>query len=243
MVATHGKFRGVRVDGFRPEYLDFERGIRVGHLEPHERITQILKHNLQAAYQQPFVTDRWGRGVYWQWICFVPKADRLAKPLSHGYNFGCAKFFLMIDRDEALFKCGMQVERGRLAASGQGTPVLNDDWDWHRLVAGLREGGLWPELRRLVQGEGFCLHAGSWDAPRYFGRRDLSRRELLRALTEAPSEHWSGFQIFYPMSREEVRASSGGDLVDAMIAVFHEVTPAMNACMDIQLSLSDRTDP
>ena len=27
--------------GFKPEYLDFARGIRVGNLEPHERITRI----------------------------------------------------------------------------------------------------------------------------------------------------------------------------------------------------------
>ena len=29
--------------GFRPELLDFKRGIHVGNLEPHERITKILK--------------------------------------------------------------------------------------------------------------------------------------------------------------------------------------------------------
>lgn len=29
--------------GFRPESLDFRRGIRVGKLEEHERITPILK--------------------------------------------------------------------------------------------------------------------------------------------------------------------------------------------------------
>ena len=29
--------------GFRPEYLDFDRGIHVGNLEEHERITRILK--------------------------------------------------------------------------------------------------------------------------------------------------------------------------------------------------------
>ena len=70
----------MRLDGFRPEYLDFQRGIRVGHLEPHQRITQILKHTLQDRYQEDFVIDRWGRGVYWQWICFLPKANRIAKP-------------------------------------------------------------------------------------------------------------------------------------------------------------------
>jgi hypothetical protein len=37
-----------RSDGFRPEFLDFEKGIRVGHLAPDQRITQILKLSLQA---------------------------------------------------------------------------------------------------------------------------------------------------------------------------------------------------
>ena len=53
-------------EAFRPEWIDFERGIRVGNLEPHERITQILKYGLEQKYETPFVTDRWGRGVFWQ---------------------------------------------------------------------------------------------------------------------------------------------------------------------------------
>ncbi|MBI3950356.1 MAG: hypothetical protein HY314_07875 [Acidobacteria bacterium] len=52
----------------RTEYLDFDRGIRVGNLEPHERITRILKIALESGFGQSFVTVRWGRGVYWQWI-------------------------------------------------------------------------------------------------------------------------------------------------------------------------------
>ena len=33
-------------EAFQTEWIDFARGIRVGHLEPHERITQILKFYL-----------------------------------------------------------------------------------------------------------------------------------------------------------------------------------------------------
>ena len=44
--------------GFRPEFLDFRRGIRVGNLEDHERITRILKLALEARYRQAFVTER-----------------------------------------------------------------------------------------------------------------------------------------------------------------------------------------
>ena len=66
--------------GFRPEYLDFRRGIHVGNLEDNERITRILKLGLESRYRQPFVTERWGRGVYWQWIGFLARANREAKP-------------------------------------------------------------------------------------------------------------------------------------------------------------------
>ncbi|MBZ5515976.1 MAG: hypothetical protein LAN62_14240 [Acidobacteriia bacterium] len=45
--------------GFRPEFLDFKRGIRVGNLEENERITRILKLALEAQHGQPFVTERW----------------------------------------------------------------------------------------------------------------------------------------------------------------------------------------
>src|SRR3990172_814725 len=97
---------------FRPEYLDFDKGIRVGNLEDDERITRLLKLQLEENFGEPFVTERWGRGVYWQWIGFLPRSNRTAKPLSSHVSFGCSKFFLTIDREERLFKCGLQVERG-----------------------------------------------------------------------------------------------------------------------------------
>ena len=100
------------VCGFRPEFLEFRRGIHVGNLEEHERITRILKLALEARYGQPFVTERWGRGVYWHWIGFLPRANRLAKPISSDVSFGCSKFFLMVDTDERAVKFGLQIERG-----------------------------------------------------------------------------------------------------------------------------------
>jgi len=48
--------------GFRPDFLDFQRGIRVGKLEDTEHITRILKFVLESEYGEPFVTERWGRG-------------------------------------------------------------------------------------------------------------------------------------------------------------------------------------
>jgi len=37
------------------------------------------------------------------------------------------------------------------------------------------------------------------------------------------------------MPEKEVRSSSGVDLVESMMAIFDEVTPAMNLCMQIRL--------
>ena len=47
---------------FRREFLDFERGIRMGGLEPNERITQIGKAHLVARHGQLFIIDKWGGG-------------------------------------------------------------------------------------------------------------------------------------------------------------------------------------
>ena len=64
---------GVR-PAFKREFLDFERGIRMGGLEPNERITQIVKAHLVARHGQPFIIDKWGRGRFWRWICWLPRA-------------------------------------------------------------------------------------------------------------------------------------------------------------------------
>jgi hypothetical protein len=223
--------------GFRPEFLDFRRGIHVGNLEENERITRILKLALEARYGQGFVTERWGRGVYWQWIAFLPRADREAKQLSSRVSFGCSKFFISIE--DKLFKCGLQVERGyvkapRSAHEGE----LRPDWDWHRLVKGLRPGSpLERELRRLILREGFRLHTGSWETDlEVFSKENFPGvTKLRRLLAAAPQNHWAGFQLFYPMTEEEVRSATGVDLVESMLAVFSEVTPLMNLTMQIEL--------
>jgi len=225
--------------GFRPTFLDFERGIRVGNLEEHERITRILKLALESRYQQPFVTERWGRGVYWRWIGFLPRANRTAKPLSGHVSFGCSKFFLMVDTDERLFKCGLQVERGYLKAPREYRDCeLRPDWDWHRLLKELkRKSPMERELKRLVLREGFMVHAGSWEAePARFSKANFpDMLKLRRLLQAAPRTHWAGFQIYYPMRESEVQSTTGVDLVESMLAVFKEVTPAINLCMQIQL--------
>ena len=151
--------------GFKPEFLDFDRGIRVGNLEDGERITRLLKLELEARHRQPFVTERWGRGVFWIWIGFLPRANRTAKPVSSAVSFGCSKFFIMVDADAREFKCGLQVERGYLKAPAEYRQCeLREDWDWNRLVGALKTGSqMESEIDRLVRHEGFRLHAGGWE--------------------------------------------------------------------------------
>lgn len=227
------------VIGFRPEFLDFKRGIRVGNLQDHERITRILKLALEAAYSQPFVTERWGRGVFWQWIGYLPRANRDAMPFSSHVSFGCSKFFVSMNSEERVFECGMQVERGYLKAPREYRQCeLAPDWDWHRLLKQMRPGGpMERELRRLVLREGFMLHAGNWEQEFILAsRKNLPAiSKLKKILNSAPARSWAGFQVYYPFPEEEVQASAGPDLVDAMLAVFRAVTPLMNLCMQVHL--------
>ena len=224
---------------FRPEYLDFDRGIRVGNLQDNERITRILKLALEHRYQEPFVTERWGRGVFWQWIGYLPRSNRSAKPQSSAVSFGCSKFFITVDTQDRLFKCGLQVERGYVKAPpGFRACELRKDWDWHRFVRQLRKGSqLERELKRLVVREGFGLHAGNWeeDIVEVSGDRLPGVAKLRRILETARGDRWAGFQLYYAFTEEEVRMTSGVDLVDSMLAVFGEVAPAMTLCMQVQL--------
>jgi hypothetical protein len=224
--------------GFRPEYLDFRRGIRVGNLEDNQRITRILKLALEARFREPFVTERYGRGVYWQWIGFLPRANRSAKPLSSKVSFGCSKYFLTVDTDEQLFKCGFSVERGMIRAPEDFPKIeLKQDWDWHRLLAALRPASsMARELKRLVAHEGFLIDAGGWENRQAISKGNLPvMGKLKKILEEAPGMSWAGFQVYYAMAEKEVCRSSGVDLVESMLAIFEEVTPAMNLCMQIRL--------
>ena len=227
--------------GFKPEYLNFDRGIRVGNLEPHERITRILKAGLETRYRQEFVTERWGRGVFWIWIGFLNRSNRNAKPISSHVSFGCSKFFVMVDTDDRLFKCGLQVERGYLRAPADARACrLRSDWDWHRLVNALTpRGALERELKRLTR-DGFMVHAGSWSEPHEFSRKNLPGAVALRRLLGcAPANEWCGFQLYYAMAEQDVRRMSGPDLIETMVAIFEEVRPAMDLTM--QAPLGGRT--
>jgi len=224
---------------FRPEFLDFRRGIRVGKLEDNQRITRILKLSLEERFGEAFITERYGRGMYWRWIGLLPRSNRLAKALSSDVSFGCAKFFIMIDVEEAAFKCGLQVERGFVTAPAERRAfVLREDWDWHRLVKRLRKNSpLEAELTRLITVEGFQCQTGTLDEPVRFTAETWSGApNLRRSLQRAAGNDWAGLQVFYPMTEQEVGSTNGLDLVESMLAVFDEVTPLMNGCMQVELT-------
>ncbi|HVO38455.1 MAG TPA: hypothetical protein VMV03_05435 [Spirochaetia bacterium] len=215
-------------EAFRVAWIDFEKGIRVGNLEFHERITQILKYGLETRYGTDFITDRWGRGVHWQWICWVPRADREAKPVSHDVNFGCAKFFISVDRDGKIFQSGLQVERGSAPAK---------DYDWHRLISNCaRDTVLDREMSRLVRREGFTARViGSHGAAGFDSSTWNSSLQVRDAARRAPRGDWAGFQLFYPMPAREVQSCTGLELIQAVLGVFAEVTEAMNQVMQVRL--------
>jgi len=224
--------------GFRPEFLDFQRGIRVGNLKDNERITRILKLELEERYGESFVTERWGRGIFWRWIGFLLRANRTAKPISSDVSFGCSKFFVMVDTDQELFKCGMQIERGYVKAPRDSQRwELRSDWDWCRLLNSLKsKSPIEREFKRLLR-EGFLVWGGSWEEDAFcFSREDLlSITKLRRILLAVPGDQWVGLQVFYTMGKREVQSATGFDLIESILAVFEEVRPVMNLCMDIQL--------
>jgi hypothetical protein len=233
-------------EAFRPEWIDFDKGIRVGNLEPHERITRILKYRLEQEYETSFVTDRWGRGVYWQWICWVPRADREAKPVSSHTNFGCAKLFISKERAQKIFQCGLQVERGYVSGTpGMEGVLLQKDWDWHRLMKQCAKGTpLDAELGRLLRREGFIAKVeGGEGGITLTGKSYRQAGQLKTAARGAPPAAWAGFQLYYPMPEREVKACSGYELVQAVMGAFSEVVPAMNLCMQVPLRYTRRSGP
>jgi len=221
---------------FKREFLDFERGIRMGNIEPHERITQIIKAGLMERHRLDFIIDKWRRGVYWQWICWVVRANREAKPISSGYNFSCAKFFISLQRDERSLQAGMQIERAYVRR-GRG-PVdevhAEEDWDFYRLVKGLRKGTpLEKELRRLVEVEGFTAYVGGTASEEhaFCGRKWGGAAAIRKACESIPDDAWGWFQLYYAIPEKELKAMDGSEIVAAILAVFGEVAGAMNLVM------------
>ncbi len=177
--------------------------------------------------------------MFWQWICWLPRANRDAKPLPNKVNFGCAKLFISADRETRTFKAGLQVERGYIegpeAAEDWG---LRDDWDWHRLIRQCRKGSVLDgELRRLLHEEEFVAEVGDWESNTVFTAENFrSAGQIAGAARRCPPGHWAGFQLYHPMPEAELRACSGDELVQAVCAAFAAVVPAMDCCMQIPLA-------
>ena len=219
------------ISSFHPSFLDFEHGIRVGHLEPSQRITQVLKHILVERHGVDMVCDRWGRGVYWQWICWVPKPNREAKPLSAGYNFGSAKFFITLDRDARILKSGLQIERAPAeAGAGEGSVFMQKDWDWHTLSRALRTKRFDESLRALFE-DGFHVCAGPFSEMDEYTEENWDLKRCLKAMKLREASEWGGFQVFWPTPESELRLMKGHEIIEAIAAVFDEVVPLMQLCM------------
>jgi hypothetical protein len=219
---------------FKREFLDFERGIRMGGLEPQERITQIIKYGLVSKHHQDFVIDKWGRGRFWQWICWICRANRDSKPISGGLSFAAAKFYLSLDSEPRQLTAGLQIERARLRpvrGAGPDEVYAAEDWDFYRLVKGLKAGSpIDAELRRLVTREGFTVHVGGLgdDGLTIRGRRWGGAAVIGRACRKIPAEAWGWFQCYYAIPEKELLTMNGSEIVAAVIAIFDEVTPLMN---------------
>jgi len=223
----------VRPD-FRTRFLDFARGIHMGNLEPNQRITQILKARLERVHGTRFITDRWGRGVFWHWICWLPAANRQAKPISNDVNFGCAKFYISINTDDHTFEAGLQIERAPTRA-GASWVRARDDWDIFRLLPQLRRGTpLAAELARLVCQEGFTVRAGPFGDMAVRTSADYNGpAALARACRAIPADEWGGFQLCYVFAQDEIEAMSGDEVVGAISDIFDEVTAAANLVMTV----------
>lgn len=221
---------------FKREFLDFERGIRMGGLEPHERITQIVKHALVQRHGCDFLIDKWGRGRYWQWICWIARPNLDAKPVSGGLSFSCAKFFISLERDERTLEAGLQIERARLPRGRRRADEVYaaEDWDFYRLMENLRRGTpLEAELARLVRVEGFTANVGgSWESSHTFrGKRWPGVAAVRRACEAVPPDAWGWFQAAYAIPEKELNAMDGSEIVATILAIFGEVAPLMNLVM------------
>ena len=226
---------------FRTEWIDAAQGIRVGNIEPHERITQILKSWLQARHAQPFVIDKWGRGAYWKWICWVPRKNREAKPISGSGNWCSAKFYISAFGRSEQFSCGMQVERGPTAGPARFPGcLLQDDWDWHRLMRQLRKGSkLDTQMAQLLRKDGFEAWIGDTT---FTGKNYKSAGQLKRTLRKVADNEWAGFQLYYPMAYDEVHKMTGPEFVEAVCAVFRELTEAMDCVLEVPIGGEKRSD-
>lgn len=217
--------------GFERSFLDFDRGIRVGRLDPSQRITQIIKAVLIRRHGIDMICDRWGRGIFWQWICWVPRPNREAKPQSSQYNFSSAKFFISIDREDHEFRAGFQLERAPSRPGRDDWRVaICRDWDWHVMLKALK-GKKFPQILRSLLSDGFRIRCGPFSSMTEFRKSNWSAAACGREAQTAALREWGAFQAYWAFPEKEINGMTGPEIVEAVISVFDETASAMNECM------------
>ena len=225
---------------FRTRWIDVERGIRVGHLEEHERITWILKQRLGERYNDRFIIDRWGRGVYWQYIWFVPERNWKAKSIGGPGHFASAKYFIAVDQDRRIFQAGLFIESGH-QRDNDPRHVRTREWDWHRFMRHLaRDKAFRTTLTRLIRKDGFEARVGFGKEVTLFDAARMKRiGQVLGAIRRKAPGDWTVVSVYYPMDEKELAATPGPALIDALLTVFDELAPLLNACLKIPLVLDE----
>jgi len=175
-----------------------------------------------------------GRGVYWQWICWLSRANREAKPTSSAYNFGCAKLFISVDKPGRVFQSGLQIERGQ-AVGRRSTPApcwrttgTGTD-SWHRPAEGPRSrtsSGV--SLSRGLRHRGRRLRPLNADR-----RASWKGAAALRAAARrATPGRWLPSSSTTPC-RSRGRVVHGSRARAGHLGTFTEVLGVMNAAMQV----------
>jgi hypothetical protein len=85
-------------------------------------------------------------------------------------------------------------------------------------------------LGRLLS-EGFRVRVGAFANRMEYDGDTWDPNACRRTMQQLDANAWGGFQLLWPMPEQEVRVTSGPELVEAMLGIFAKVTPAMNLSM------------
>jgi hypothetical protein len=229
--------------GFKSEWIDFKNGIRIGHLEPEQRITQILKAELLRLYQEDFLVDHWGRGVYWAYIWFCPRKNLKIKNFKGKGQFPSAKYFIGLDSDRQKFVTGFYVESG-YSVHEEPRFQRQPDWDWNRFIEKLKsDSDFEKELRLLIQKEGFELAIGFEEDLCIFSGSNYSGPEpIIQEIEKRLRDNWVVVQIYFPFTEKDIKAMDGSEIVQAVLGTWQETSGMMNMFLQIPLIISKK-DP
>ncbi|MDP3981306.1 MAG: hypothetical protein Q8Q33_07840, partial [Chlamydiota bacterium] len=189
---------------FQPSFIDFKKGIRVGHLDENARLSRILKNALHEIFGEVFLVDRWGRGVYWEYIWFTPQRSWKKKNIKGRGHFESAKFFVGLDSKLKEFRAGIHIESGYTRSVEEPRYQRNDQWDWNRMMKTLKGNThLHAILKQLINEEQFRLQIGfsedrsiydCWDGP----------KNILKEIQKRLCENWVVVQFFHAYSKQDL---------------------------------------